>query len=198
MLKMTSEAQQDPANEGDRIYFENLKTRARDLLDRWDRDPEGISKHDRAFLIEELKLSYIELGLQLDELRQAQDELREAHKRYYAFFDMAPVPYFVLNEKGVIREANLRASELAGITRKRLRETRSYFISVLHPDSHADFLTHLRRVFRGDMVVRTTVTLRTPSSHATGELHSRMVEFSEGEKQCLAYFAEPLALSGSN
>jgi len=194
---MTGESP-SPAADGDRIYFENLKTRARDMLQRWDRDPEGMSQHDRAFLIEELKLSYIELGLQLDELRHTQDELREAHKRYYAFFDMAPVPYFVIDEKGIIREANLRGSELAGITRKRIRETRSYFISVLHPDSQPVFLSHLRRVFRSDTVVRSTVQLRTPSSHARGELHSRVVEFAEGEQQCLAYFSEPLATTGAN
>jgi PAS domain S-box-containing protein len=59
----------------------------------------------------------IELELQNDELRRTQVELDNARTRYFDLYDLAPVGYCTLSEKGLILEANLRAATLLGIPR---------------------------------------------------------------------------------
>jgi PAS domain S-box-containing protein len=62
----------------------------------------------------------IELEMQNEELRRAQAELDVTQARYFDLYDLAPVGYCTLNEKGVIQEANLTAALLLGVARKAL------------------------------------------------------------------------------
>ncbi len=50
----------------------------------------------------------IELEMQNDELRRAQQELEASRVKYFDLYDLAPVGYFTVSEQGLILEANLR------------------------------------------------------------------------------------------
>ena len=63
-------------------------------------------------VIQELRLHQIELEMQNDELRRAQMELEASRKKYFDLYDLAPVGYFSLDEKGIIIDANLTAAVL--------------------------------------------------------------------------------------
>jgi PAS domain S-box-containing protein len=65
-------------------------------------------------LLHELQVHQAELEMQNEELRQAQAELESAQTRYIDLFEMAPVGYLILNEKGHILEANHTAAGLLG------------------------------------------------------------------------------------
>ncbi|MDX9766426.1 MAG: EAL domain-containing protein [Ectothiorhodospiraceae bacterium] len=67
----------------------------------------GASEH--ADVVEDLHLHQEELRVQNEDLRQAQDALAAASRRYQDLFDFAPVGYFLLDDKGVILEANVTA-----------------------------------------------------------------------------------------
>ena len=58
--------------------------------------------------------------MQNDELRRAQEELDTARERYVSLYDLAPVGYFTLSEKGRILEANLTAASLLRMPRDQL------------------------------------------------------------------------------
>ena len=62
-------------------------------------------------LIQELQVHQIELEIQNQNLRQSQEELEVARDRYFDLYDLAPVGYCTINEKGQIIEANLAAAE---------------------------------------------------------------------------------------
>src|SRR5512137_1198992 len=71
-------------------------------------------------LIHELRVHQIELEMQNDELRRTQEELETSRARYFDLYELAPVGYFTVNEKGLIMEANLKSSGLLGVERKLL------------------------------------------------------------------------------
>ncbi len=78
---------------------------------------EALSPAEAQRLLHELRVHQIELEIQNDELRRAQTELEAARARYFDLFDLAPVGYCTLSEKGLILEANLTLSTLLGIAR---------------------------------------------------------------------------------
>jgi PAS domain-containing protein len=65
-------------------------------------------------LIHELGVYQVELETQNEELRQAQLELQQARDRYAELFELAPVGYFTLDERGMIEAVNLAGCELLG------------------------------------------------------------------------------------
>ena len=80
-------------------------------------------------LLHELRVHQIELEMQNEELRSAQAEIEIGRTRYFDLYDLAPVGYVTVGEKGLILEANLTAASLLGVNRAALvRQPFSRFI----------------------------------------------------------------------
>ena len=73
-----------------------------------------------AHLLHELETHQIELELQNEELRHAQEELIAARDRYTELYDFAPVGYLTLGNQGLIEEANLALDLLIQIRNRLL------------------------------------------------------------------------------
>lgn len=71
-------------------------------------------------MFHELQVHQIELELQNEELRQSQAELDAARARYFDLYDLAPVGYVTLGERGLILEANLTSANMLGVARGEL------------------------------------------------------------------------------
>jgi len=71
-------------------------------------------------LLQELRVSKIELQLQNEELQQAQTELDVSRTRYFELYHLAPVGYCTLRTQGMILEANFTAATLLGLPRGEL------------------------------------------------------------------------------
>ncbi len=106
-------------------------------------EPLGAEAMHRA--LHELRVHQIELEMQNEELRRAQTELDAERERYFELYDLAPVGYCTLSEKGLILQANLTAASLLGLPRGALlRQPFSRFI--LHDDQDI-YYQHRRRLF---------------------------------------------------
>ena len=75
---------------------------------------ESLSPEEIRKTFHELCVQQIELEMQNEELRTSQADLDTARTRYFDLYDLAPVGYCTINEKGLILEANLTASTLLG------------------------------------------------------------------------------------
>ena len=100
---------------------------------------------DIAGIVHELRVHQIELEMQNEELRRAQIALDEQREAYFSLFNLAPVGYLTLSDKGIVAEANVTATHLLGVDLELLvGQPLSAF--VLAPDRDAYYL-HLRRLW---------------------------------------------------
>jgi PAS domain S-box-containing protein len=107
--------------------------------------PVGQTPESTRQMFHELRVHQIELEMQNEELRRAQVELEAARARYFDLYDLAPVGYCTLSEKGLILEVNLTAATLLGVSRRELvRQPLTRFI--LQEDQDIFYL-HRRQLF---------------------------------------------------
>jgi PAS domain S-box-containing protein len=86
--------------------------------------------------LHELRVHQVELELQNEELRQAQQALEAANARYVDLYDLAPVGHCTLNAGGSVVEANLTLATLLGIPRGALvNQPFTRFIQADHQDT---------------------------------------------------------------
>src|SRR5512141_2191393 len=76
-----------------------------------------LSSQDMRDLVHELGTHQIELEIQNEELRRAQEELEESRSRYSELYDYAPVGYFIFDARGLLQEVNLTGAQLLGAER---------------------------------------------------------------------------------
>lgn len=71
-------------------------------------------------LVQELRVHQIELEMQNEELQRAEAQLKISRTRYFELYDLAPVGYLMINEKGLIVEANLTLACMLGVGKNNL------------------------------------------------------------------------------
>jgi PAS domain S-box-containing protein len=93
----------------------------------------------------ELRVHQVELEMQNEELLEARAEIEAGLARYTDLYDFAPSGYFNLDEKGVIRMANLAGATLVGRSRADLAGQR--FGMLLDTSCRVAFANLLEKVF---------------------------------------------------
>ena len=82
--------------------------------------PDAASPAELRRILQELQVHQLELEMQNEELRRVQLELDTSKTRYFDLYELAPVGYCTLSEKGLILQANLRLASLLGLTQGKL------------------------------------------------------------------------------
>jgi PAS domain S-box-containing protein len=139
----------------------DLRQRAESLLKGQPIETEDLSNEAIQELLHELQVYQVELSMQNQELREAQERLEHSRDRYTDLFDFAPNGYFIFDAHGIVLEANLTGCQLLGIQRNQLiGKPFSKFVSKESQDTY--FLSRQK-------------TLKTAKSHIY-ELEIRRID----------------------
>ena len=109
-------------------------------------------------LVHELRVHQIELEMQNEELRTAQDLLAESRNRYCDLYDFAPVGYLTLDRHGLILEINLTGAALLATDRPPMigKPFQNFLV-----EEYADaFFLHKRQAFETRTRQRCEIKLR--------------------------------------
>ncbi|MFH1314357.1 MAG: ATP-binding protein [Candidatus Eisenbacteria bacterium] len=136
----------------------NLRGRAEQKMKEGTAQSAGGSRVTEHELIHELEVHQLELEMQNEELRRAHLELEISRAKYFSLFDLAPVGYFTISEKGIILEANLTGAAMLGVARWDLINRR--FTAWVSEDSHQSVYAHRKQVFASRTAEACEVKLR--------------------------------------
>ncbi len=95
-------------------------------------------------LVHELQTYQIELEMQNLELCKKGEELEKSRLKYYSLYEFAPVGYFSLNSKGIIKDVNLAGTILLDMEKPEV--INNAFIRYMNYDSRRIFYKHLEKV----------------------------------------------------
>jgi len=103
---------------------------------------------DALKLLHELQVHQIELEMQNEELRQANETAETALKKYTMLYDFAPMGYYTLDNEGSICELNFTGAEMLG--EKRFSLVNANFKLFVSEQSKPVFNKFFRKVFTGN------------------------------------------------
>ena len=134
----------DPLKGSGQDLRKRAEEKARQNAAQVQKDLMARSPEETRRMIHELRVHQIELEMQNEELRRTQTELDASRERYFDLYDLAPVGYCTVSEKGLILEANLSAATLLNVARGKLvRQSFTRFILKEHQDIHYLHRKHL-------------------------------------------------------
>jgi PAS domain-containing protein len=104
-----------------------------------------VKETDLKKLLHELQVHQIELEMQNEELREANETAETALKKYTMLYDFAPMGYFTLESDGNISDLNFTGAEMLGD--KRFSLVNSNFKLFISKDSQAVFNDFFSKVY---------------------------------------------------
>ncbi len=116
----------------------DAETRANALRKAREKAGVDLSPEEIRHALIELEVHQIELEMQNEELKRTQFALEASRARYFELYDMAPVGYMTVSDKGLVLESNLTAAGILEIVRSDLHG---------RPFSQLVHRTHERRYF---------------------------------------------------
>lgn len=132
--------------DGHRKHAAEIRRRAEAKVREEQLPPENfaaLSGKEIEQLFHELRVQQIQLEMQNEELRRAHAELEATRARYFDLYDLAPVGYLTLSDKGVILEANLTAANFLGVSRCTL--TKRHLAPFLYKEDQDSFYLHCKQ-----------------------------------------------------
>ncbi|MBF0496523.1 MAG: response regulator [Deltaproteobacteria bacterium] len=142
---------------------------------------ETLSPDEVHQLLQELRVHQIELEMQNSELRRAQIELEESRARYFDLYDLAPIGYFTVSEKGLILETNLKGAALFDAAgNELLKQPLHCFIL---PEDQDVYYHHRRKLFEtGEPQVSELRIVRRDGTQFWVRLESTLAKDAENRK----------------
>ena len=106
-----------PGKEAEQLlnkHRDNIQIRAEAMLSKSGADIARMSSVDIEKLLFEFQVHQIELEVQNEELQRAHEELSASRDDFARIYNLSPVAYLALNEQGIVKRANMAATQLLG------------------------------------------------------------------------------------
>jgi len=161
------------------VLRKKAEEKLKERIERLDR----LSKQDVERLVYELGTHQIELEMQNEELRRAQEDLEESRSKYSYLYDFAPIGYFTFDHKGTILEINLTGAKLLGYERKRM--IGKPFTIHLRQGESQTFYSHLNKVLESGLKQCCELKLRRKDGSEFDVRLESIASRHDGGIQCL-------------
>ena len=146
-------------------------------------NPESLSSETAQLRLHELRVHQIELEMQNEELRRIQVELDAARARYFDLYDLAPVGYCTLSERGLILEANLTLSVMLGEPRGALVKER--FSRFIRKEGQDLYYLHRKKLFNsGEPQAYELRMVKKDGTPFWAHLEAATAQEEDGERVC--------------
>lgn len=109
-----------------------------------DKSATNVSDKQVAILLGELQIAQLELEMQNDELSLSAQMLETERAKFAGFFNLAPFGYFILDQYGIVTEANQIGLALLNINKRKISSQR--FQSFVAPEYWEDFYAFLHKM----------------------------------------------------
>ena len=172
-----------PASNARELASQVLHERAEAIMRervRWPLEQSATTKPEEVQRIfHELQVHQIELEMQNEELRRSQLELVTARSRYFDLYELAPIGYITLSEQGLIRQANLSASNLLDTPRSALIQ-RPISKIILPADQDIFYLTRKELLVTGNLQICELRIVRSDGKPVWVHLSAAIAQDADG------------------
>ena len=145
-------------------------------------------------LVHELQVHQIELEMQNEELRLANERAETTLKKYSMMYDFAPIGFFTLDQDALISELNFTGAEMLGDRRFSL--VNSNFKLFISEESLEVFNNFLNKVFTSSSKESCEVKLDSGSTHLSNVYIEGI--FTGDDRQCLISVVDVMAFNKQN
>lgn len=144
-------------------------------------------------LVHELMVHQIELEMQNDELQRTRCLALEARKSYQLLFESAPCGYVVLDQSGIVLDANNAAEEILNTTLQRL--LKRPIVVYIDGMDHVLLFQELEKAFAEESIRSAEFRIRNKGeSPKTVSTLLRAIVDCDGTKKCLCAMEDTTAL----
>jgi len=153
-----------------------LRSQAEGFLNKTSSDIKKIPPRDIKNLIEELQIHQIELEMQNEELRRAQQELQEGQEIYRNIISESPVGISIYDASGQCLEANDSIAKIIGTTREQVLQ-QNY--NSIESWKQSGFLDKAKRAVEDQSIKRHDLLVESTFGKGV-KLDSYLIPFSSG------------------
>ncbi|MDZ7738232.1 MAG: PAS domain-containing protein [Bacteroidales bacterium] len=115
------------------------------LKEKGEKEDRGLMKTGPHKLLHQLQVHQIELEMQNEELRQANETAEAALKKYTMLFDLSPLGYFFLDSDGTICDLNFTGADM--LDERRFSLVNSNFKLFISEEYKPLFNDFLKKIF---------------------------------------------------
>ncbi|WP_291323190.1 PAS domain S-box protein, partial [Desulfonatronospira sp.] len=159
------------------VSKESLRKQAEARLSKISKPVEDLTPEEVKALLHEYQVHQIELEIQNEELRDARQQLQSARDRYAELFNNAPLGYLIIDQAGIISQANKTFAAFIGLEPHNL--SGKALNDLLMPSDRSAFHGRFKAFFKKPAGKELDFRLPGPS----GELTVRCVGRKENEPQ---------------
>lgn len=150
---------------------------------------EVLSHEETRRVFNDLRVYQTELEVQNVELRMAYVHLDAARARYFDLYDLAPVGYCTISEKGLILEANLTSATLLGVPRGVL--VRQHISRFVFEEDQCIYYLHLKQLsVSGELQTCELRMVRQDKTIFWARLEAAATQDAVGKRVCLVVFSD--------
>jgi PAS domain S-box-containing protein len=161
----------------------DLRKRAEETAATLMSNMDTLSPAETQKLFHELQVHQIELEMQNEELRATQAELEAARSLYFDLYNLAPIGYFTISEKGLILAANLTGAQLLGVSRTDLIS--NPISNFILPEDQDIYYVHRKQLFEtGTPQTAELRFLRKDSDAVWVRIDATLVRDAENKPLC--------------